>query len=527
MSERVGESRRVSLVTQQLEHTLQLSNTQPFVRPQQATERQPPPVAPKKCDCPGRRRSRTADSGRSSAIYYAEEAEGYEIPRDTVSSSEGHECAERGSPHCAQPRYRHRSSAFSAPKDIKGSGVNCVLADPPCPKLVSHQAVSAQLNKQLLRMPNPASQRTASESPQRPPRRNSDVQTTARNRDPEYENTQNVRPAIPPRHRSSSSRRSRTATLESECAQSIPSPPPVHARHRSATPNRSLAPLPSSECNGPQSAPNTPAPIRKTPAPIRKTPPRLPNQKTHHPDIRKPPPEPHPPLAAEDADLRQVDIVIADIADNVTKCNIDQVFKSVYKLESLALRLECPAEMIADMKGDISQSAARGQCYGDHIYKMLKNFKSKCAERRESDITQKMVGLLVDNGYGALVTGGDVSPMPVAAFYQYQRIVGPELTVSKPATTPKEDSGFGSEGSVCGGRRGSIVSQESGTGLRMSAIYQESSPNGHDATGPEEHYITSPNYSAIPESRHGEEDGEPMYEPSYTYIMHQVTPGQK
>ncbi|XP_065192321.1 uncharacterized protein LOC135823402 [Sycon ciliatum] len=297
-------------------------------------------------------------------------------------------------------------------------------------------------------------------------------------------------------------------------------PPPVHAQHCSATPNRSLAPMPSYECNGLQSAPSTPAPLRKTP-------PRLPNQKTHHPDIRKPPPEPDPPSAAEDADLRQVDIVIADIAHNVTKCNIDQVFKSVYKLESLALRLEYPAEMIADMKGDISQSAARGQCYGDHIYKMLKNFKSKCAERRESDITQKMVSLLVDNGYGALVTGGDVSPMPLAAFYQYQRIVGPELTVSKPATTPKEDSGFGSEGSVCGGRRGSIVSQESGTGLRMSALHQESSPNGHDATGREERYIFSPNYSAIPESRHGEEDGEPMYEPSYTYIVHQVTPGQK
>ena len=120
----------------------------------------------------------------------------------------------------------------------------------------------------------------------------------------------------------------------------------------------------------------------------------------------------------------------------------------------------------------------------------------------------------------------DVSPVPVAAFCQYQGIVGAELTVAKPATTPKEDSGFGSEGSVCGGRRGSMVSPESGICLRTPAICQESSPNGHDATGPER-YITSPNYSAIPESRHEEEDGEPMYESSYTYIVHQVTPGQK
>ncbi|XP_065187093.1 uncharacterized protein LOC135817779 [Sycon ciliatum] len=222
-----------------------------------------------------------------------------------------------------------------------------------------------------------------------------------------------------------------------------------------------------------------------------------------------------------DADLRQVDIVIADIAHNVTTCNIDQVFKSVYQLEGLALRLECPAEMIADMKG-----AERGQCYADTIYKMLKNYKRKCAERRDSEIGQKMVSLLVDNGYRALVAGGDVSPVPVAAFCQYQGIVGAELTVAKPATTPKEDSGFGSEGSVCGGRRGSMVSPESGICLRTPAICQESSPNGHDATGPER-YITSPNHSAIPESRHEEEDGEPMYESSYTYIVHQVTPGQK
>ena len=102
-----------------------------------------------------------------------------------------------------------------------------------------------------------------------------------------------------------------------------------------------------------------------------------------------------------DADLRQVDIVIADIAHNVTTCNIDQVFKSVYQLEGLALRLECPAEMIADMKG-----AERGQCYADTIYKMLKNYKRKCAERRDSEIGQKMVSLLVDNGYRALVAGG-------------------------------------------------------------------------------------------------------------------------